>query len=133
MLKDMTLGQFFPGNSVLHRLDPRMKLVLTVLYIVIIFLAENVWCYFALLVSAVLLVLCSRLSLKVVLRGIRPILFSLLFTMVINVFFTKGSEELFSFWRITVYKEGILRAVFMALRVTVLVVGTSEERRMATR
>lgn len=125
MLKDMTLGQFFPGNSVLHRLDPRMKLVLTVLYIVIIFLAENVWCYFALLVSAVLLVLCSRLSLKVVLRGIRPILFILLFTMVINVFFTKGSEVLFSFWRITVYKEGILRAVFMALRVTVLVVGTS--------
>ena len=78
MLKDMTLGQFFPGNSVLHRLDPRMKMILTVLYIVIIFLAENVFCYAALLLSAILLVVFSRLSLKVVLRGIRPILFILL-------------------------------------------------------
>ena len=125
MLKDMTLGQFFPGNSVLHRLDPRMKLVLTVLYIVTIFLAENVWCYVALLASALALILFSRLSLRVVLRGIRPILFILLFTMLINVFFTKGDHVLFSFWRITVYEEGVLRAVFMALRVVVLVVGTS--------
>ena len=125
MLKDMTLGQFFPGNSVLHRLDPRMKLVLTVLYIVTIFLAKNVWCYAALLLSAIVLILASRLSLKVVLRGIRPILFILIFTMLINVFFTKGTEVLFSFWRITVYKEGVIRALFMALRVTVLVIGTS--------
>ncbi len=125
MLKDMTLGQFFPGNSVLHRLDPRMKLVLTVLYIVIIFLAKNVYCYAALLVSAVLLVLLSRLSLKVVLRGLRPILFILAFTMLINVFFTSGETVLFSFWRITVYREGVVRAVFMALRVVVLVIGTS--------
>ena len=125
MLKDMTLGQFFPGNSVLHRLDPRMKLVLTVLYIVIIFLAENVFCYAALLVSALALILLSRLSLRVVLRGIRPIVFILLFTMLINILFTKGEVVLFSFWRITVYREGVLRAVFMALRVLVLVVGTS--------
>ncbi len=125
MLKDMTLGQFFPGNSVLHFLDPRMKLVLTVLYIVTIFLAKNVWCYAALLLSAIVLILASRLSLKVVFRGIRPILFILIFTMLINVFFTKGTEVLFSFWRITVYKEGVIRALFMALRVTVLVIGTS--------
>lgn len=125
MLKDMTLGQFFPGNSILHRLDPRMKLVLTVLYIVIIFLAENVYCYLALVASAIALILVSHLSLKVVLRGIRPILFILLFTMLINVFFTKGEDVLFTLWRITVYKEGVIRAVFMALRVTVLVVGTS--------
>ena len=125
MLKDMTLGQFFPGNSVLHRLDPRMKIVLTVLYIVTIFLAKNVWCYAALLVSAFVLILFSRLSLRVVLRGIRPILFILLFTMLINLFFTKGEVVLFSFWRIAVYREGVFRAVFMALRVLVLVVGTS--------
>lgn len=125
MLKDMTLGQFFPGNSVLHRLDPRMKLVLAVLYIVIIFLAENVYCYAALLLSAFLLVVLSRLSLKVVLRGIRPILFILLFTMIINIFFTKGERVLLSFWGIDIYVEGVLRALFMALRVVVLVLGTS--------
>ena len=109
----------------LHRLDPRMKMVLTVLYLVIIFLAENVFCYAALLLSAILLVVFSRLSLKVVLRGIRPILFILLFTMIINVFFPTGENVLFSFWGINVYKEGVIRALLMALRVTVLVVGTS--------
>ena len=125
MLKDVTLGQFFPGNSVLHRLDPRIKLILTVLYIVAIFLAENVYCYAALVVSAIAMVLLSRLSLRVVLKGIKPILFILLFTMIINLFFTKGEVPLWSFWRIAIYKEGIIRAVLMALRVIVLVVGTS--------
>ena len=125
MLKDVTLGQFFPGNSVLHRLDPRIKLILTVLYIVAIFLAENVYCYAALVVSAVAMVLLSRLSLRVVFKGIKPILFILLFTMIINLFFTKGEVPLWSFWRIAIYKEGIIRAVLMALRVIVLVVGTS--------
>lgn len=125
MLKDMTLGQFFPGNSILHRLDPRMKLALTVLYIVIIFLAKNVYAYAALLVSAVLLVLLSRLSLRVVLRGLRPILFILAFTMLLNIFFTGGSVPLVSFWGITIYREGVIRAAFMALRVVVLVIGTS--------
>ncbi len=126
MLKDVTLGQFFPGNSVLHRLDPRIKLILTVLYIVAIFLAKNLYCYLALLVSAVVMVLFSRLSLRVVLKGIKPILFILLFTMIINLFFTKGEgTPLWSFWRIAVYREGVIRALLMALRVVVLVIGTS--------
>ncbi|MBQ9735533.1 MAG: energy-coupling factor transporter transmembrane protein EcfT [Clostridia bacterium] len=126
MLKDMTLGQFFPGNSILHRLDARMKFILTILYIVAIFLAKNVFCYAALVVSALLLVLLSRLSFRVVLRSIKPIVMILLFTAAISIFFTKGEgEPLWSFWRIAIYKEGILRSVFMALRVIVLVVGTS--------
>ena len=126
MLKDMTLGQFFPGNSILHRLDARMKLILTVVYIVTIFLAKNVLCYAALLLSAVLLVLFSRLSLRVVLRSIKPIIVILLFTAAISIFFTKGEgEPLFALWRIAIYREGILRAVFMALRVIILVLGTS--------
>lgn len=126
MLKDMTLGQFFPGNSILHRLDARMKFILTILYIVTIFLAKNVVCYAALLVSALVLVLLSRLSLRVVLRSLKPIVLILLFTALISIFFTKGEgEPLLSFWRIAIYKEGVLRSVFMALRVIVLVVGTS--------
>lgn len=125
MLKDMTLGQFFPGSSVLHKMDPRMKIVLTVLYIVTVFLAENVYTYAAVFLSAVLLVLLSRLSLRVVLRGVRPILFILLFTAVLNVFFTKGETLLFSFWRITVYEEGLIRAAFMVVRMLSLVIGTS--------
>ena len=111
----MTLGQFFPGNSVLHKLDPRMKLVLTVLYIVIIFLAKNVWCYAALVLSAVALILVSRLSLKVVLRGLRPILFILFFTMIINVFFTKGEDVLFAVWRITVIPKIQITLIWKSL------------------
>lgn len=127
MLRDITLGQYFPGNSVIHRLDPRMKLLLTILAIVVIFLADNLLCYAAVLVATVFLVLLSRISLRVILRGIRPILFVLLFTAVINLFFTKGEEEnlLFSFWVIAVYKEGILRAVLMAFRVVELIVASS--------
>ncbi|MBO5754750.1 MAG: energy-coupling factor transporter transmembrane protein EcfT [Clostridia bacterium] len=125
MLKDVTLGQFFPGNSVLHRLDPRIKLILTILYVAAIFLAENVYCYLALVVSALVMVFLSRLSLGVILKGIKPILFILLFTMLINLFFTKGDTLLWSWWRLSIYREGIVRAVLMAIRVVVLVVGTS--------
>ena len=125
MLKDVTLGQFFPGNSFLHKLDPRMKLILTLLYIVTIFLANNEWCYLALAVSAVLLIALSRLSFKVILKGLKPVLFVLIFTALINLFVTKGETQLVDFYFIHIYYEGIVRAVKMALRVVVLVIGTS--------
>ncbi len=125
MMKDMTLGQYFPGNSLLHRLDPRAKIIATVLYIAAIFLAKNVFCFAAVLLVSVLLVLISRISLRVVLRGIRPILFILAFTMVLNMFFTTGETLLFSFWRISLYLEGVYRAVLMMVRVVSLIVGTS--------
>ena len=125
MLKDMTLGQFFPGNSVLHRLDARVKIILTILYIVTIFLAKNELCFALLLLSSVLLVALSRLSLRVILKGLKPVLFVLLFTMLLNLFFTKGETLLFKFYFIEMYLEGVVRAVKMMLRVVVLIVGTS--------
>ena len=125
MLKDMTLGQFFPGNSVIHKLDPRVKLVAAVLYIVTVFLANNEWCYLALIVSSLALVGFSRLSLKVILKGLKPILFVLAFTAAINIFVTKGEHLIFEKYFIHIYWEGIVRAVKMALRVVALVIGTS--------
>ena len=128
MIKDITLGQFFPGNSVLHRLDPRTKIILSVVYIVAIFMAGNALCYAALVISAVLLVLISRISLKVVLRGLRPIVIVLIFTTILNVFFTgpAGSEApLIEFYFIRIYLAGIIRAVLMVIRVVVLIIGTS--------
>ena len=125
MLKDMTLGQYFPGNSVLHRLDARVKIILTILYIVTIFLADNELCFGFLLLSAVLLVALSRLSLRVILKGLKPILFVLLFTMILNLFFTKGDALLFKFYFLEIYLEGVVRAVKMILRVVVLIIGTS--------
>ena len=128
MIKDITLGQFFPGNSVIHKLDPRTKIILSIFYIVAIFMAENLFCYLALVLSAILLVFVSRISIKVILRSLRPLVLILIFTMILNIFFTGGNageEPLFEFYFVKVYLAGIIRAGLMVLRVVVLIVGTS--------
>ena len=126
MISDITLGQFFPGKSIIHRLDPRTKIILTVLYIAAVFLANSPIAFLAVAVSVLALILISGISLRVILKGIKPIIYVLIFTALINIFMTKGeSEPLVSFWVIKIYKEGIIRAVFMALRVVLLIVGTS--------
>lgn len=126
MISDITLGQYFPGKSMIHRLDPRTKILLTVLYIVAVFLANTPIVFLLLAVSVFLTILISKISLRVILRGIRPIIYVLIITALINVLMTNGnSEPLVSFWVIKIYKEGIVRAVFMALRVILLIVGTS--------
>lgn len=126
MISDITLGQYFPGKSVIHRLDPRTKILLTVMYIVAVFLANNPTVFLWLIISVVSMILISRISLRVILRGIRPIIYVLIFTALINVLMTKGEgTPLLSFWVINIYTEGIVRAVFMALRVVLLIVGTS--------
>ena len=79
MLKDITLGQYFPGNSVLHRLDPRAKILLSIVYIVTIFLAKNVFAFAALALSAILLILFSKIPVGTILRGLKPIFFILIF------------------------------------------------------
>lgn len=128
MLSDITLGQYFPGSSILHKLDPRVKIILSVIFMVAIFSAHSVYCYLLVSAATVLLLLISRISVRVVLRGIRPILYVLIFTMILNLFFTSVDENsrlLVSFWRIRIYDTSIYRSVFMALRVVLLVIGTS--------
>ncbi len=127
MLSDITLGQYFPGNSLLHRLDPRMKIILSAIYMVAIFLAKNAFCHLFTALITLLLVLQSRISLRIVLRAVRPILYVLIFTMLLNLFFTNadGGRLLVDFWVIRIYEEGVFRALFMALRVVLLVVGVS--------
>lgn len=125
-MKTITLGQYYPISSPLHRLDARMKVILAVLYIVCTFLCKNVLAFAALAVSAFLLILLSRIPLRTVFRGVKPILFILCFTALLNLFFTKGeSEPLVSFWRLSIYVEGIYGALFMLLRIVVLILGTS--------
>lgn len=126
MISDITLGQFFPGNSVIHKLDPRTKIVLAVAFIVAVFFANNPLTFGILFVFSAFLVLISRISLGVILKGIKPIIFILVFTALINVFMTSGEgEPLVKFWIIEIYFNGIMRAVFMALRVVLLIIGTS--------
>ena len=126
MISDITLGQFFPGYSCIHKLDPRTKIVLAVLFIVSVFVANNPVSFSILLVFTALIIAISRISFKVIFKGIKPIIFILLFTALINLFMTGGNgEPLVSFWIFKIYTEGIVRAVFMALRVIILIVGTS--------
>ena len=126
MISDITLGQFFPGFSLIHKLDPRMKIILAVLFIIAVFFANNPLGFAVLIAFTLLLVLLSRISIGVILRGIKPIIFILIFTAALNLFLTGGEgEPLVSFWIIKIYTEGIVRSVFMALRVIILIVGSS--------
>lgn len=126
MISDITLGQFFPGKSILHKLDPRTKLILTIVFIVAVFLATNPVSFLLLLLATMLMIAVSGISFKVILKGIKPIIFILVFTALLNMFLTKGDgAPLFEFWVISVYTEGIIRAFFMAFRVIILIIGTS--------
>ena len=124
-MKNVALGQYYPSGSVLHRLDPRMKVILAFAYIILTFLAKNAMAFGLLLASAFVLITVSRIPLRIVLGAIKPLLFIMLFTMVINVFFV-GGETLLLDWRfIRIYREGIWQAAFMVVRIFVLIVGTS--------
>ena len=123
MLKDITLGQFFPGNSLAHKLDPRTKLVLTVVYIVGLFCAESFLSYGLMAALLIAGVRVSGVAPKALVRGLKPVLFIICFTAVLNLFYTPG-EELVSFWIFTITKEGVLTAFFMVLRITMLIMGT---------
>ena len=123
MLKDVTLGQFFPGSSIVHRLDPRCKLLLTIVYIAALFTAESYVSYAVMLVITGVCIALSRIPLKVILRGLKPLWIIIALTAVLNIFFTPG-RELVSFWKITITYEGLIRAVFMVLRITMLIAGT---------
>lgn len=126
MISDITLGQFFPGRSPIHRLDPRTKIILATLFIVAVFVANNPISFLLLLATTVILIAISRISFKVILKSIKPIVFILIFTAILNILMTKGAgEPLLSFWIISIYTEGIARAVMMALRVIILIVGSS--------
>lgn len=125
MISDITLGQFFPGFSPLHKMDPRAKILASLLFIVTIFLANNPVSFLLLTLFVISLVLISRISTNVILKGVKPIIFILVFTSLINLFLTKGEgDPLVSFYFITIYADGIYRAVFMSLRVILLIVGT---------
>lgn len=126
MISDITLGQFFPGTSAIHRLDPRTKIILSIVFIVGVFLADTVVAFAFLTLATVLLVIASKISIRIILKGIKPIIYILIFTAIINIFLTDGEgDPLLSFWVIDIYVEGLVRAFFMAFRVVLLIIGTS--------
>ena len=124
MLKDITLGQYFPGNSFIHRLDPRTKLIMLVVYIVALFLAKSWISYGVMLAFLIGCIAVSKIPVKSIVRGMKPLVMILVFTAVLNLFMTKGETVWLSFWIITITKEGVVRAVLMLARILMLVTGT---------
>ena len=112
MLKDITLGQYFPGHSVIHRLDPRTKLIMLVVYIVALFLAKS-WVSYALMLAFLVWVIqISTIPPKAIVRGMKPLVMILLFTGILNLFFSQDGRVLVHFWIITVTTGGVSRAVY---------------------
>ncbi len=124
MLKDITLGQYFPGNSFIHRLDAMIKLILSAVYLVIIFLIKNFYGYGLLAAFTLFTIIISTVPLKFVLKGIKPLLWFIIFTAILNLFMT-GGTVIWQFGFLKLTKEGISFAVFMMLRIVFLVLGTS--------
>ena len=124
MLKDITLGQYFPGNSVIHRLDPRAKLVILVIYIVALFLAVSWLSYGLMLAFLLTCIAISGIPAKSFVRGMKPLIMILVFTGVLNLFFTQGETVLVSFFGITITLEGLVRAMFMVIRILMLITCT---------
>lgn len=122
---DVAFGQYCEGDSLLHRLDPRAKIIMSLLYIVDVFLAKNVFAFALLTAFTAALVVISRIKLKIILRGLKPIIIIMIITAIINLFWYRGETVLFSFWIITVYLEGIFNALLIVLRVVLLIAGTS--------
>lgn len=123
MLKDITIGQYFPGETPVHKLDSRTKLALTLAYIVALFLVKSLFGFLAAGAFLLAVILISKIKLKMILKSVRPIFIIVLFTAVINLFFTPG--EPVKIWFFTITMEGVYSAVFMVLRIVLLVAGSS--------
>lgn len=124
MLRDITLGQYYPVDSVLHRLDPRVKLMGTLVFIISLFLFENFTGYIIATIFLVSVILLSKVPFGFMVRGLKAIVVLLLITVIINLFATPG-EVVWSFWRLSITREGIHTAVFMMLRLIYLIIGSS--------
>lgn len=124
MLKDITLGQFFPGKTAVHRLDPRTKLLLLIVYVVALFLAKSYVSYGLVLAFLTAATLLGRIPFKSMTRGLKPMLIFILFTGILNLFYTKGGTLLLDWWIFEIWSEGVKTAFFMVLRIMLLVCGT---------
>ena len=124
MLKDITLGQFFPGNTVIHRLDPRTKLLILIAYFVALFMAVNYWSYALVFVFLAAVTALGRIPLRSMTKGLKPMLIFILLTAALNLFYTKEGALLVDWKFIHIYSGGVKKAAFMVLRILMLISGT---------
>ena len=124
MLKDITIGQYYPTNSLIHKLDARIKLLATFIFMVSLFVIDKFWPYLIVLFSILFVVKQSNIPGKYLLKGLKPLKWIIVFTFIINIFFLPG-DPIWSFGFIKITDQGVRQAVFMALRLILLVLGTS--------
>ncbi len=125
MLEKMIFGRFIPGNSIIHKLDPRSKLTFVFLFIIAVFLANNAITYSLILAFTLSVIFSSRIRLYFILNGLKPILFLVAFTLIMHIFFTKEGPLLFEWKFIKIYEEGIRQGIFISIRFLILVLMTS--------
>ena len=125
MITDITIGQYFPSDSPLHRLDARVKLVITLLYIVSLFLIKSFIGYAFVIIALAIVIKVSKVPFKFMVKGLKSLVFIIIFTALINVFTVKGGETLVTFWKLSITKEGVFFAIKMALRIILLIIGSS--------
>ena len=125
MLKNITLGQYFPGDTIVHRLDPRIKILVALLFLVAVFVVRTMWGFLALAALFILIIALAKIGPVTILRSIRPLLFIIIFTFVLNILFYSGQTIYWQWGFLTISKEGIEKAVFIAIRLVLLIVATS--------
>ena len=125
MALDVSIGQYFEGRSPIHKLDPRMKIIIALLYIVIIFTAKNIFSFVLLLLSVILLTALSGIPPKVFVKGMKPILMIVTLTAVLNIFWIKGETILVDWWIFHIYLEGVVNGIMLVMRIVILLFGTS--------
>lgn len=123
MLKDITIGQYFPGNTAIHQMDPRTKIICVVLFIVALFTCKGLLGYLLALAFLVTAVRISKIHLKTILKGVKPLIIIITFTAILNMFYTPGNE-LLHVWKFKITDAGLRNAVFMITRIIMLVTGT---------
>jgi len=125
MIRDITIGQYYPENSIIHRLDPRTKLVGTLVFLVSIFLFKSFWGYIPVLIFLFSCIKISKVPFKHIIKGLKAIVMLLAFTMIFNILLTRGDNLVFQWKFIQIYREGLETAAFMGIRLTLLIIGSS--------
>jgi energy-coupling factor transport system permease protein len=125
MIKDITIGQYIPGDSFVHKLDARVKILFSLLFIIDLFLIKDFSGYIVIFIFTVMAIMVSKIQFRYIYKGLKPIFILMLITALFNVFLTRGDVLLWKWGFIKIYKEGIVTAVFMVLRLTFLIIGTS--------
>ena len=124
MIRDITIGQYYKADSVIHRLDPRVKLMGTLIFIISLFMGMNIWIYAVVTVALVVVIKMSRIPLKFMVRGLKSIVILIIISAVFNLFLTPG-DVLIQIWKLTITYQGLKMAIFMVVRLIYLIVGTS--------